>query len=160
MAYVLDADVFIQAKNGPYSFKVCPGFWEWLDDANSKDLIISIKEVRKELMEYKDLLSLWAKARKKMFVETQDGSTIESCKDLATWVYENYEQAAAAKFLADADFVLVAFAQAHNHTVVTHEVPGYGFDVKIPNACKWMEVPVVSPFQMLAEQKVKLVLSK
>jgi hypothetical protein len=85
---------------------------------------------------------------------------IESCKDLATWVYENYEQAAATKFLADADFVLVAYAQAHNHTVVTHETPGYGFDVKIPNACKWMEVPVVSPFQMLANEKVKLILSK
>jgi len=160
MAYLLDSDVFIQAKNLHYRFKVCPGFWEWLDDANSKNIIMSIKEVRKELLEYKDLLSLWVKARKKMFVETEDDKTFDSCKSLAAWVNENYNQAAQAKFLADADFVLVAYAHAYNHTVVTHEIPGYGFDVKIPNACKWMEVPVISPFQMLTDQKVKLVLSK
>ena len=160
MAYLLDADVFIQAKNLHYRMNVVEGFWEWLDKANSQGLVMSIKEVRKELLEYKDKLSLWAKARKKFFVDTSDDKTFDSCKDLAAWVAENYEQAAQAKFLGDADFVLVAYAHAHTHTVVTHENPAYGFDVKIPNACKWMEVPVISPFQMLTNEKVRLILSK
>jgi uncharacterized protein DUF4411 len=33
MAYLLDTDVFIQAKNLHYAFDVCPGFWSWLDRA-------------------------------------------------------------------------------------------------------------------------------
>nr|WP_269633613.1 DUF4411 family protein [Pelomonas sp. BJYL3] len=30
MAYLLDANVFIQAKNLQYGFDFCPGFWDWL----------------------------------------------------------------------------------------------------------------------------------
>ena len=30
MAYLLDADVFIRAKNVHYGFDFCPAFWEWL----------------------------------------------------------------------------------------------------------------------------------
>ncbi|MGI6459578.1 MAG: DUF4411 family protein [Candidatus Hydrogenedentales bacterium] len=28
--YLLDSDVFIQAKNEHYAFSICPGFWECL----------------------------------------------------------------------------------------------------------------------------------
>ena len=31
MPYLLDANIFIQAKNLHYSFDFCPAFWEWLD---------------------------------------------------------------------------------------------------------------------------------
>lgn len=31
MAYLLDANVFIQAKNLQYGFDFCPAFWDWLD---------------------------------------------------------------------------------------------------------------------------------
>ncbi|MGA9452674.1 MAG: DUF4411 family protein [Verrucomicrobiia bacterium] len=156
MAYLLDADVFIQAKNLHYRFDVVPGFWQWLDSANSAGKVMSIKAVRKELLERSDKLSLWCKSRKKMFVDTEDGKTYESLQLLATWVSERYEPAAQTKFFGDADFRLVGFAHAHNHTVVTHEIPGYGYDVKIPNACKQMDVPIISPFEMLTVEKVRL----
>jgi hypothetical protein len=77
---------------------VVPGFWQWLDSANSKDLVMSIKEVRKELLERGDKLSLWCKPRKKMFIDTGDGKTYGSLQLLATWVSENYEPAAQANF--------------------------------------------------------------
>jgi hypothetical protein len=31
--FLLDSNVFIQAKNFYYGFDICPGFWKWLDDA-------------------------------------------------------------------------------------------------------------------------------
>lgn len=31
MAYLLDANVFIQARNLQYGFDFCPAFWDWLD---------------------------------------------------------------------------------------------------------------------------------
>lgn len=33
MAYLLDANVFITAKNLHYGFDFCPAFWDWLDRA-------------------------------------------------------------------------------------------------------------------------------
>lgn len=32
MTYLLDANVFIQAKNLQYGFDFCPAFWDWLDE--------------------------------------------------------------------------------------------------------------------------------
>jgi Domain of unknown function (DUF4411) len=36
MAYLLDADVFIQAKNLHYGLDFCPAFWDWLIAVNIK----------------------------------------------------------------------------------------------------------------------------
>jgi len=75
-------------------------------------------------------------------------------KILTTWVTGSYQHHAQAKFLGDADFFLVAFAAAHGHIVVTHETPSNGQDVKIPNACKMMDVRHMNPFEMLSIEKV------
>ena len=32
--YLLDANVFIQAKNLHYGFDFCPAFWDWLIQQN------------------------------------------------------------------------------------------------------------------------------
>lgn len=155
MAYLLDANILIDAKNRYYGFNLCPGFWKWLDHAHEKGLILSVKKVRDELMERQDRLTLWCKPRSNMFVDTNDGKTFESQKILSTWVIENYRPAAQAKFLGDADFILVAHAHAYSHVVVTSEVASNGFEVKIPNACKMMGVKNMTPFEMLAAEKVK-----
>ena len=44
MAYLLDADVFIRAKNLHYGFDFCPGFWDWLVDSNERGSVFSIEE--------------------------------------------------------------------------------------------------------------------
>ena len=158
MAYLLDTNIFIEAKNHYYGFDLCPGFWVWLDYAYSKNQILSVKKVRDELMGRKDRLAGWCKTRSKMFVDTNDGKTYGSLAILSSWVSENYTDAAQAQFFGDADFILVGYAHAHNHTVVTTEISANGIQVKIPNACKAMDVPKMSPFEMLAKEKVKFYL--
>ena len=116
--------------------------------------MLSVKQVRDELMGRQDRLSHWCKPRSKMFVDTNDGKTFDSLALLTSWVVENYSPAAQSKFLAAADFVLVGFAHAYGHTVVTLEAAASGIEVKIPNACKAMNVAKVSPFEMLAAEKV------
>jgi hypothetical protein len=155
MAYILDSDVFIGAKDRYYRYDICPGFWHWLDAANAAGTLMSIQAVRKELLGRGDWLSNWCKPRKAMFVDTKDGATYDSLGILATWVHDSYGPAYQSKFFASADFVLVGYAHAYGHTVVTHEVPKNCHDVKIPNACKQMAVPVINPFQMLADEEVK-----
>ena len=155
MAYLLDSNVFINAKNHYYGFKLCPGFWKWLDHGFSKGLVLSVKKVRDELMAREDMLSNWCKSRDKMFVDVMESKTFESLKVLSTWVIQNYTPENQAKFLGDADFQLVAYAHAHSHIVVTSEVAAYGAAVKIPNACKEMDVQFMNPFQMLHAEKVQ-----
>jgi hypothetical protein len=48
MAYLLDANVFIQAKNLHYGMDFCPAFWDWLLDANRKGKVFSIEAVGDE----------------------------------------------------------------------------------------------------------------
>jgi hypothetical protein len=42
MTYLLDANVFIQAKNLHYGFDFCPAFWDWIDTENQNKNIFSI----------------------------------------------------------------------------------------------------------------------
>ena len=44
MAYLLDSDVFIQAKNLHYGFDFCPAFWEWLLARNSAGVVFSMPD--------------------------------------------------------------------------------------------------------------------
>lgn len=39
MAYLLDTNVFIAAKNLHYGFDICPGFWSWLDQVGRAGIV-------------------------------------------------------------------------------------------------------------------------
>lgn len=43
MAYLLDSDVFIQAKNLHYGFDFCPAFWAWIDERHAAGTVFSIE---------------------------------------------------------------------------------------------------------------------
>jgi len=45
MTYLLDANVFIQAKNLHYGLDFCPAFWDWLVIQNSAGQVLSIEKV-------------------------------------------------------------------------------------------------------------------
>ncbi len=57
MAYLLDANVFIQAKRLHYSFDFCPAFWDWLDRTDAEGRVFSIERVSIELDSGSDELS-------------------------------------------------------------------------------------------------------
>ena len=44
MKYLLDANVFIQAKNLQYGFDFCPAFWDWLDEQAVAGHVSSIEK--------------------------------------------------------------------------------------------------------------------
>ena len=41
MAYLLDSNVFISAKNLHYGFDFCPAFWDWLISENRAGKVYS-----------------------------------------------------------------------------------------------------------------------
>ena len=63
MAYLLDANAFIQAKNLHYGLDFCPAFWEWLVEANTDGRVFSVEKVANEVEAGADDLSMWATQR-------------------------------------------------------------------------------------------------
>lgn len=160
MSYLLDSDVFIQAKNLHYGLDFCPAFWDWLIAANAKKLVFSTEKIGDEIQAGADELATWAAGLGDSFFLKPDSAILPALAAVSSWASgQNYEPAAVSTFLQVADFYLVAHALAHGHTVVTHEVAAASTKkIKIPNACIGIGVKCVSPYEMLRVEKAKFVL--
>lgn len=160
MAYLLDANVFIEAKQRHYGMDFCPAFWEWLVEAHEQGLVFSIERVFDELEVGGDELATWAAERGGAFFLPPDEGMLGSLADVAGWVRgQKYRPSAVSSFLDDADYYLVAFAHAHKHTVVTHELPSDAVRrVKIPDVCIGTGTKYINPFQMLRRERARFVL--
>jgi hypothetical protein len=160
MSYLLDSDVFIQAKNLHYGLDFCPAFWDWLIDANAKKLVFSTEKVGDEIEAGADELAAWAVTRGDGFFLKPDTALLPALAKVSSWANgQNYEPAAVSTFLQVADFYLVAHALAHGHVVVTHEVAAASTKkIKIPNACIGVGVKCMSPFEMLRLEQARFVL--
>ncbi len=160
MAYLLDANVFIEAKNLHYGFDFCPAFWEWLIAQNVAGVVFSIERVGDELDAVEDDLSAWAAARGASFFIKPDNAILAALPRVSTWVSDQrYEPAAVNTFFQKADFYLVSHALAHGHTVVTHEKPSTSTKkVKIPEPCIGLGVKCMTPYEMLRKERARFVL--
>lgn len=161
MAYLLDSDVFIRAKNDHYGFDFCPAFWVWLERANAAGVVHSVEAVYGELSAGDDDLSNWSKAHKGFFLPTTQNE-LAAVGAVNRWAINSpaYEAAAKSEFAAAADFFLIGHAVAGGHTVVTYEVISDSRrKIKIPNAAIANGVPHANPFQMLRAEGVRFVLS-
>ncbi|HEF4758629.1 TPA: DUF4411 family protein [Pseudomonas putida] len=164
MSYLLDTNSYIQAKNTHYRMGFCPGFWDWLDSAYDAGKISSVSLVYRELIDYGDELSDWAKERPNHFLPVEDSNTQDAYAQITRFVMSlplprNTEK---ARFLDGADPWLIAKASATGQTVVTHEVlvPPVSQKIKIPNICRQFNVPYVSAFDLLDTLNARLVLGE
>lgn len=158
MVYLVDSDVFIQAKNAHYGFDFCPGFWDWIEQAHASGVIASVEKVGEELKRGHDELASWATAQSGLFL-VPDQSVAQSLARVSVWAAgAGYRAGAVNTFLASGDYFLIAHAHAHACTVVTHEVsaPDSQKKVKIPDACNGVGVNSVRPWDMLRAEKVCL----
>jgi len=162
MAYLLDANVFIEAKNRHYGMDFCPAFWEWLTDKNAAGRVFSIEKIGDELEAGTDDLAAWAKERGSAFFLKPDEKLLRSLATVAEWVRrQSYRPAAVTAFLEDPDYYLVSYAHAHQHVVVTHEIPSDGVrEVKIPNVAIGVTVKFVNTFEMLRQERARFVLGQ
>lgn len=156
MAYLLDSNVFIQAKNLHYGFDFCPAFWDWLDQAHAQGTVGSIEKVHDELVGFGDDLSAWALQRPDFF-RKPTAALLPSLQAVAQWATgQNYEAAAINLFLQGADYYLTSEGASHSDVVVTHEILSPSTKrIKIPNVCIGMGVKVMTPFEMLRTERVR-----
>ncbi|MGO9834698.1 MAG: DUF4411 family protein [Polyangiaceae bacterium] len=160
MAYLLDANVFIQAKNLHYGLDFCPAFWDWLDVQHAAGAVFSIEKVEDELLAIADELSTWASGRGATFFLRPDAAVLPALAKVSAWATsQSYEPAAVNTFLQVADYYLVGHALAHGHVVVTHEVPSTSRKrIKIPDACIGLGIKHMTPFELLRRERAKFVL--
>ncbi len=162
MSYLLDANVFIQAKNLHYGLDFCPAFWNWLIVHNTASQVFSIEKVEDELKAGADELATWAASRGAGFFLKPDAALLPALGSVSAWASaQHYEPAAVSTFLQLADYYLVAYALAHGHTVVTHEIASASTRrIKIPDACIGLSVKFMNPFEMLRLERARFVLGQ
>ena len=161
MAYLLDSDVFIQAKNLHYGFDFCPAFWDWLVRENQQSVVFSIEKVATELAAGADELADWAEKRGTEFFLKPDGQVMTALPNVSSWAVDakRYDQSAVNTFLQVADYYLVGHALAYGHTVVSHEIPsGSAKRIKVPDACIALRIKVMTPWEMLRKERARFVL--
>lgn len=158
--YVLDANVFIQAKNLHYGFDFCPAFWGWLEQKNSEGLVASVEKVGEELEGGEDDLADWTKTMGHGFFQKPDAAVLNAFTTISTWATAaGYQPSGVNTFLQVADPWLVAHALAYDCIVVTHEVPADSTKkIKIPNACVAVGVRSMMPYAMLRRERARFVL--
>ena len=161
MAYLIDANVLIQAKNLHYGFDFCPAFWNWLVSNSATGLAISLSQVKDEILGGEDQLEEWVKNEGAGMFVSVDQKTTDEFPWLSNWVNSStrYDPAAKSTFQQVADYYLVEHAKAHKHVLVTHEKPENSRKrVKIPNACVAAKVEFVTPYTMLRRERARFVL--
>jgi hypothetical protein len=157
--YVLDANVFIQAKRRFYPFDVCPGYWESLCYYREQGRVESLDKVADELKRGNDNLWDWARKdfKKEGFVASQ--AAAEAYGKIVTWVYaENFNPAAKNEFMSTADGWLAAYAMDTGCVVVTLEEVKENAKRVVPlaNICLEFGIQMITPFEMLRQLGVKL----
>lgn len=151
---LLDANVFIEAKNRYYGFDLVPAFWTWLEDQAEAGEIASTDMIYDELKAGGDDLADWVKGRRELIFHVLSSSQIvaQAVGRLGTWVQsENYKPHVLADFMDSADPFLVGAALETGSTLVTQETPAGASrkKVKIPDACRHLDVNCENTFEMM-----------
>lgn len=163
--YLLDANVFIEAKNRYYGFDICPGYWSSLIAQHAANRIISIDRIEDELKEQDDQVKHWVEnsAPDTFFKGTEDHAVVAKYQELVNWVYSQPQFTAGAKaeFASVADGWAIAYAAVNGLVVVTQEqfAPDTKKKVPIPNVCVEFDVEFVDTFAMLRDLGDKFIRS-
>lgn len=165
--YLLDANVFIEAKRRYYAFDICPGFWDSLVLHHSNGRLRSVDRVQRiELAKGKDDLTTWAESDvpETFFAATDEEDVLRWYGEVIGWV-QNQPQffpEAKTEFAGSVDGWLIAYAKAKSLILVTHEVlaPDARKKVPIPNACDAFGVLYKDTFQMLRALETRFILQQ
>ena len=153
--YLIDANIFITAKNTFYQFGFAQCFWDVILALHKKGMVYSIKAVKNEILapSKSDELQNWVKSLPDAFWEEHFSSTISYGKLMEYAQTLNVKEIAKQEFaeLDNADAWIIAHAMEHNFVIVTEEK--YNPDVKkrimIPNVAKDHNVETMTLFEFM-----------
>jgi hypothetical protein len=161
MAYLIDTNVLITAKNFHYGFDFCPAFWRWLVEQHALGRVLSVTRVRDEIRQGNDELSEWVAALPdEFFVAPAEESKVH-LEAVSQWISTpgRYPAAQVNVFASAADFYLVGQARQASLTLVTYEAfQKQKGKIQIPEVCAGVGVECLPPHEMLRRERAKFVL--
>ncbi|MGJ7512670.1 DUF4411 family protein [Variovorax sp. GT1P44] len=158
--YLVDANVFIQAKDMYYRFDFCGGFWTWLGLAHDAGIVYSCKKVLAELTtkQVPDAVHNWAVAQPPGFFldDVRNPAVMAHYANIMQWAQRSHFHAAAiAEFsrATVADAFLLAVAKHHGYTIATQEKssPDARKKIFLPDAALAHGVKTVYVYDMLSQ---------
>jgi hypothetical protein len=167
--YLLDANVFIEAKRRYYAFDICPGFWDALIVHAENSTIKSIdriKTIELQRGHVDDVLRNWANTSvsNDFFITSNEEDVLLKYAEVMTWVENQprFVPFAKAEFANSVDGWLIAYAKAKELILVTLEErrPESKKKVKIPDVCDAIGVRCVDTFQMLQALHTQFILRR
>ena len=106
MSYLLDTNVFIQAKNLHYGLDFCPAFWQWLLENSASGRVFSIDKVAGEIAAGGDELTTWAQQVGSGLFRATDATVVAQFGTVSTWAMgQQYEPAAYQHLLTGGRFL-------------------------------------------------------
>lgn len=151
--YWLDADVYIQAKNGPFRFEWVPGFWDFLAKQFDAGNIKSPKKVYDELTDYSDLLASWCRRMRHRGICVTANKNVQECYGkIANHVHAKHPAHLANEFLKGGDGWVIAHAMATGGIVVAQESErSKKGRIKVPTVCRELGVKCIGTYTMLEQ---------
>ncbi|PJG85446.1 DUF4411 family protein [Conservatibacter flavescens] len=155
--YLIDANIFITAKNTFYQFGFAQCFWDLLLELHKKGIVYSIKAVKDELLAQSDELKEWVKNVPDSFFEDHFESVDSYAKlmiygqDLVNTkkvMQKAFDDFAEEK---NADAWIIAHAMEHGYTLVTQEKfnPDAKKRIMIPNVAIAHHVETITLFEFM-----------
>jgi len=156
MLYLLDANVFITAKNTYYPIDRVPEFWEWLIYQGEQGSVKIVQEVYDEIHGGKDDLSLWAKedevANALLLDEDAD---VNQVRDVIEQGYANdLTDDEVEKLGRDPFLIAYAMSDIDNRIVVTTEVSKASkqrANRRVPDVCDNFNVKCIDTFRLTSD---------
>lgn len=164
--FLIDANVFIEAKNKYYNMSFCPAFWDWLLRGCAGQQIFSIQGIYDELTNGNDELKTWSMSNRHFFLPVSDEHTQNNLSAVVSYVASQQvsvpmASGAMEEFLRGADTWLIAKAMSTGATIVTHERLDIQCKRKflIPNICRHFGVNYLDTFALLQQLNASFILA-
>lgn len=143
MKYILDSNIFIEAKNHAYGMSFHPGFWKFLEIGIVNGNILLLDAVWDELTHFsEDELAVWAQSLKIFVTPAKTKPEILArFQEASEFVINNKRWTKRVnEFLSGADLWVIATAMADKKhiAIVTNEQPD------INNNCQTPKIPAVA----------------
>ena len=159
--YLMDANIFIQAKNLYYRFEFCQRFWDFLAEAHHADIVFSIERIKAELKkgDSDDPILEWMNHSlpTTFFLnDVKDANVMMTYAQIMSWIASNthYTQQAKNEFarFEVADAFLIAAAKTYGYAIITHEKsqPARKNRVLIPDVAKVFDVETIMIYDFLS----------
>lgn len=136
-------------------------FWKWMSSRVEEGVIVCPRRVYQEIAEneeHQDALAKWFQSRRNRGLCVPSSKEVQDQVGIVnSYVFERYQSHQALAFSKGADSWVVAHAIIDHGIVVTQEssLQPQALKARIPDICKYFNVPCMSRLQMLRALSAK-----